>query len=62
MEPSTMEMADVVDCIFERERKREREREREREQGRGRKRWRQNPKEAPGSELSAQSPMWGPNP
>ena len=37
----------------EREREREREREGERE--------RDNPKQAPGSELSAQSPMWGSN-
>ena len=35
----------------------ERETETEREQGRGRGRETQNPKEAPGSELSAQSPM-----
>ena len=44
----------------------EREREREREragEGRGRERERetQNPKQAPGSELSAQSPRWGSN-
>ena len=42
-------------------RKREREREREREQGRGREREREretdNLKQAPVSELSAQSPM-----
>ena len=43
--------------IFERER----ERERETKVGRGRER-RQNPKQAPGSKLSAQSPMWGSNP
>ena len=40
------------------------EREREHEQGRdrGRERETQNPKQASGSELSAQSPMWGLNP
>ena len=37
--------------IFEREREQAGERQRERET--------QNPKQAPGSELSAQSPMWG---
>ena len=37
-----------------------REREREKEQGRGqRERETQNLKQAPGSELSAQSTMWG---
>ena len=43
----------------ERERKKERERERERENawGRDRERGRQNPKQASGSELPAQSPM-----
>ena len=41
--------------IFETERGRERERERERE----RDRETQNPKQSPGSELSAQSPTWG---
>ena len=43
---------------------RERERERELEQGRGRERERetQNPKQAPGSELSAQSLTQGSNP
>ena len=45
--------------IFERERKRERERKHK--QRRGRKSQRQNLKQAPGSELSAQSPMWGLN-
>ena len=35
------------------------ERETEHEQGRNRERGRQNPKQATGSELSAQSPMWG---
>ena len=45
-------------------RERERERETEIEQGRGRERERetQNPKQAPGSELSAQSLMQGSNP
>ena len=38
-----------------------RERESESEQGRGKERGRQNPKQAPGSELSAQSPTWGSN-
>ena len=46
--------------IFERER--ERERETEHEQGKGRERETQNLKQAPGSELSAQSPTQGPNP
>ena len=41
---------------------REREREREREQGSGRERGRQNPKQALGSELSAQSLRQGSNP
>ena len=42
---------------------RERERERAHEQGRGRERetHTQNPKQAPGSELSAQSPTQGSN-
>ena len=35
------------------------ERETEHEWGRGRERGRQNPKQAPGSDLSAQSPMAG---
>lgn len=39
-----------------------RERETECEPGSGRERGRQNPKQAPGSELSAQSPTWGLNP
>ena len=40
-----------------------REREREHKQGRGkRERETQNLKQAPGSELSAQSLMWGSNP
>ena len=43
--------------IFERER----ERERESDQGRGRERGTQNPKQAPGSELSAQSLTRGSN-
>ena len=43
--------------IFERERERERERKRERE----REGKIQNPKQAPGSELSAQNPMRGSN-
>ena len=45
--------------LFLRERERERERERD---GRGRERGRQNPKQAPGSELSAWNPTWGSNP
>ena len=46
--------------IFERER--ERERETEHEQGRGREGGEtQNLKQAPGSELAAQSPTWGSN-
>ena len=44
--------------IFERER--ERERESKHELGRGRET--ENPKQAPGSELSAQSPTQGSNP
>ena len=52
--------------IFEREQvgegQRERERERERERGREGGRETQNQKQAPGSQLSAQSPMWGSNP
>ena len=40
---------------------RERERESEHEWGRGRERGRQNPKQSPGSELSAQSPTQGSN-
>ena len=47
---------------FEKKRERERERESEHEQGRGRERETQNPKQAPGSELSAQSPTRGLNP
>ena len=44
--------------IFERERRRDRA-----QMGEGqRERETQNPKQAPGSELSAQSPMWGSNP
>ena len=39
----------------------ERERETECKQGRSRERETQNPKQAPGFELSAQSPMWGLN-
>ena len=44
-------------------RERQRETETEREQGRGREKERetQNPKQAPGSELAAQSLMWGLN-
>ena len=45
----------------EREGERERERETEYKQGRGRERETQNPKKAPGSELSAQSRMWASN-
>ena len=37
------------------------EREREHEQGRGKERETQNPKQAPGSELSAESPTRGSN-
>ena len=39
------------------------DRERQHELGRGREREKetQNPKQAPGSELSAQSPTWGSN-
>ena len=44
-------------CFFERER----EREQERELWRGRERETENPKQAPGSELSAQDPTRGPN-
>ena len=44
------------------QKERERERERENKWGRGRERDTQNPKQAPGSELSAQSPMLGSNP
>ena len=46
---------------FERERERERESERESREGAERERETQNLKQAPGSELSAQSPMWGSN-
>ena len=45
-----------------RERGRERERERERAEEGQRERETQNPKQAPGSELSAQRPTWGSNP
>ena len=49
--------------IFERERERGRGREREGASGgRGRERWRQNPKQDPGSKLSAQSPNRASNP
>ena len=47
--------------MFTSERERERERERARGEGQ-RERETQNPKQAPGSELSAQSPTWGSNP
>ena len=53
--------------IFERERERERKRERDRERDLARvvegqkERETQNPKLAPGSELSAQSVTWGSN-
>ena len=43
--------------IFERER----DRQTEHKQAGQRERETQNPKQAPGSELSAQSPMWGSN-
>ena len=49
----------------ERGRERERKRERERQSARGegqREKETQNPKQAPGSELSAQSPTWGLSP
>ena len=46
--------------MFTSERERERERERARGEGQ-RERETQNPKQAPGSELSAQSPTWGSN-
>ena len=57
-------------CLFLRERERERERKRERASERAvrggaereRERERRNLVQAPGSELSAQSPMWGLNP
>ena len=39
-----------------------RERETECENGRGKERGRQNLKQAPGSEWSAQTPTWGSNP
>ena len=48
--------------MSDRERERERERETARERGRVRERGRQNLKQAPGSELSAQSPIGGSNP
>ena len=51
-----------VSCLFILERERERENESEYEQGRGRERQRQNLKQAPGSKLSAQSPIHGLNP
>ena len=44
--------------MFISEGERERGRETEHEQGRGRERGRQNLRQAPGSELSAQRPMW----
>ena len=47
--------------IFEREREREREREMQNVSRGGAKRGRQNQKQAPGPELSAQSLMWGSN-
>ena len=47
---------------MERERERERERETEHEWGRGRERGKHNPKQDPGSELSAQSLTRGSNP
>ena len=46
----------------ERDRDREREREREHEWRRSREKETQNPKQAPGSKLSAQSPKQGSNP
>ena len=48
--------------IFERERKRERESASQGGAERERGRETQNPKQAPGSELSAQGLMWGLNP
>ena len=44
-------------CLFLRERHRDRAQAREGQ----RERETQNPEQAPGSELSAQSPMWGSN-
>ena len=54
-------MFNVYLFLKERDRGRERERERERTHvGEGqRERKTQNPRQAPGSELSAQSPTWG---
>ena len=48
--------------LFLRERERERDRDTDHKQGRDRERGRHNPKQAPDSELSAQSPMQGLNP
>ena len=48
-----------ITFIFEREKERERDRARAGEGQRDREA--QNPKQAPGSELSAKSPMWGLN-
>ena len=48
--------------IFEREKERERVRETEHERGRGRESETQNPKQAPGSQLSTQSRTQGSNP
>ena len=48
----------LMPIYFERERAREREREVERQRERETK----NPKQAPGSELSAQNPTWDLNP
>ena len=48
--------------IFERERERERERREKQAREGQREREVQNPKQAPGSELSAQIPTWGSNP
>ena len=51
-----------VTFIFERERRQGRGTEKEREREREGQRETQNLKQAPGSELSAQSLMWGSNP
>ena len=52
----------LVLFIFERETETQAQRETEREWERGRQRETQNPKQAPGSEMTAQSPMRDPKP
>ena len=47
--------------FWERDKERESDRETEGEQGRDTERGRHNPKQAPGSELSAKSPTWASN-